>query len=148
MLTLLKKETRKLRKAFFHPTFVYLTLVGTGILLASTTLLHYLEKDINPKMKTYFDSLWWGVSTITTVGYGDVTPVTTMGRIIGLALMYTGTVLFITFAGILVSVWMQEEVVKEITPLEREVRKEEREQTRIERKLDEILKRLDHLEKR
>jgi voltage-gated potassium channel len=146
LLRLFKKETRKLKKAFFHPTFIYLSLMGTLLLLLASGLLHYLEHDVNPRMKTFFDSFWWGVSTITTVGYGDITPVTTAGRIIGLGLMYTGTVLFITFTGVLVSIWTKEEMEKEISPIEKEMRKEELEQANIERTLEEILRRLKQLE--
>jgi voltage-gated potassium channel len=41
-----------------------------------------------------FDALWWGVVTLTTVGYGDVTPVTTEGRIAAMVLMLLGIGLF------------------------------------------------------
>lgn len=147
MLKLLKKETRKLRRAFFHPTFIYLSLVGTGILFTAALLVHFLEKDVNPLMADLLNCFWWGVSTITTVGFGDIVPITPAGRIIGIFLMYTGTVLFITFTGILVTLWTKEEVEKEISPIEKEMEKEEREQARIERKLNDILNRLDRLEK-
>ena len=40
---------------------------------------------------TLSDSLWWSISTMTTVGYGDVRPHTPLGRIIGVALMLLGT---------------------------------------------------------
>ena len=43
---------------------------------------------------TFSDALWWAVSTITTVGYGDHYPVTTAGRAIGIALMIVGVGIF------------------------------------------------------
>ena len=137
-----------MKRAFLHPTFLFLSLAGTGVLFTCVTLVYFLEKNINPKMKTYFDSLWWGVSTITTVGYGDITPITLAGRVIGLGLMYSGTVLFITFTGILVTLWMKEEVAAEIRPLEKEMLEDEKETLRMEKKLDHILERLDRLEKK
>lgn len=148
MFRLIKRESRKFKRAFLHPTFIFLSVLGTGILFLATSAVYFLERDVNPHMKSYFESLWWGVSTITTVGYGDIIPVTTLGRIIGLGLMYTGTVLFITFTGILVTLWMKGEVEKEISPLEKEVEKEEKEQVRIERRLSEILERLERIEKK
>ena len=45
------------------------------------------------------DALWWAIVTITTVGYGDVTPVTTLGRIIGAAMMIAGMFTLALFAG-------------------------------------------------
>ena len=45
-------------------------------------------------IKTMADAIWWGITTITTVGYGDFYPVTTSGRIIATILMITGIGLF------------------------------------------------------
>jgi voltage-gated potassium channel len=135
-------------RAFFHPTFIYLTLVGNALLLLAVTAVYFLEKDVPSPMNNYFNCLWWGISTITTVAYGDLLPVTLAGRIIAIGLMYTGTVLFITFTGFLVSVWMKEEVEEEIRPLEKEMLEEEKETAQIEKKLGRILERLDRLEKK
>ncbi|MGW4870085.1 potassium channel family protein [Streptomyces chartreusis] len=41
-------------------------------------------------MKTFGDALWWAAATLTTVGYGDITPVTTRGRSIAIAMMAGG----------------------------------------------------------
>lgn len=148
MLRLLKRETKKLFGAFLHPTFIYLTVVGNSILVIATLIVYFLEKDVNPDMKTYFDSLWWGVSTITTIGYGDVLPITFAGKIISIFLMYTGTVLFVTFTGVIMTFLMKEEVERELGPIEKEVKEEEREQSQILRELKEIRTRLNHLEKK
>ncbi|MFE4578957.1 potassium channel family protein [Streptomyces chartreusis] len=44
-------------------------------------------------MKTFGDALWWAAATLTTVGYGDITPVTTRGRSIAIAMMVGGLAL-------------------------------------------------------
>lgn len=143
-----KVESRKLLKVFKHPTFLYLTIVGNGLLLLSTLAVYHLEKGPQAQIKTYFDSLWWGISTITTVAYGDILPQTFAGRLIGIVLMYTGTVLFISFTGVLLSTLMKEEVEEEIAPLEREIRLEEKSQAKIEQTLKEMSERLERIEKR
>ena len=119
MLKLLKTETRKLVKVFWHPTFLYLTIVGNGILILAVTAVYFLERGPDSQIKTYFDSLWWGISTITTVAYGDKLPQTMAGRLIGIILMYTGTVLFISFTGVLMMILARSEVERELSPIEK-----------------------------
>ena len=141
-----KRETRKIAKVFSHPTFIYLTFVGNGLLVIATTIVYHLEKGPNAQIKTYFDSLWWGISTITTVAYGDVLPQTFWGRIIGIVLMYTGTVLFISFTGVFMSILMKEEVEEEVAPLKKEIRHEEASHEKNAAILQEVLVRLKRLE--
>ncbi len=143
-----QKESLKLKSAFYHPSFVYLILIGNSILFFSTLVVYYLEREVNPHLKTYFDSLWWGVSTITTVGFGDVVPITFPGRVIAIMLMYTGTVLFVMFTGMWVTLWLKGEVQKEISPLEKGLVREEKEQVEILKLLKEMSERLERLEKR
>jgi len=148
MYRIVRQESKKIYQVFTQPAFAYLAMIGNTILMIAVFIVYHLEKTVNPKMSHFLDALWWGVSTITTVGYGDVVPVTVIGRLIGLALMYTGTVLFISFTGMLVTVWMKTEVERELRPIEKEVRKEEVEQSRIEVVLEEINERLKRLEKK
>lgn len=147
MFKFFKRESKKLIRAFFHPTFLYLIVVGNLFLFAAILAVYYFEHLSNPRMKTFMDCLWWGVATITTVGFGDVVPLTLEGRIIGIILMYTGTVMFVSFIGILATRWMHEEVQKGLLPIEKEVLKEESQQIKIQKTMDEIIKRLDRLEK-
>jgi voltage-gated potassium channel len=56
--------------------------------------LYIAEHGFNKAIESPFDALWWGVVTLTTVGYGDVTPVTTEGRIAAMVLMLLGISLF------------------------------------------------------
>jgi len=54
------------------------------------------------KINNLGDSLWWSVSTITSVGYGDVVPITFEGRILGVFLQIIGVIMISSFIGSLV----------------------------------------------
>ena len=70
---------------------VVVTTVSTLIVLASGSALWLLERDRpDSTVRSWGDALWWSISTMTTVGYGDHVPVTTSGRLIGAAVMVAG----------------------------------------------------------
>src|SRR5450759_3573350 len=56
--------------------------------------MYIAEHGLNRAVESPFDALWWGVVTLTTVGCGDVTPLTTEGRVAAMALMLLGIGLF------------------------------------------------------
>jgi voltage-gated potassium channel len=81
------------------------------------------------------DALWWAVVTVTTVGYGDVTPVTGEGRMVALVLMCVGVVVISIFTATLSSFFVEEEADKEYARLERRL-------GAMEQRLEEVLSEL------
>lgn len=54
---------------------------ATILMVLSATLMYYIENDIQPEaFPNIFASLWWSVATLTTIGYGDVYPITILGK--------------------------------------------------------------------
>ena len=84
---------------------VFFAILGNLCLGAGIYVFYVHEKGVNPHVHTWFDALWWGMSTVTTVGYGDIVPMTVEGRVTGLFLMVTGLILFISFSALLVSMF-------------------------------------------
>jgi voltage-gated potassium channel len=142
-----KMTTLKFIRALLDRNFLILSMLSMLLLLCATIVVFDLESGVNPKMKHYFDSLWWGVSTITTIGFGDVVPITFAGRLVGIALMFTGPVLFVLFTGALLRVFIKDEVSKELLPIDREMKKEGIETKQIERILKNIEQRLDKMDR-
>lgn len=68
-----------------------LAVASTSITVVGATLVWFVEQDAPESgMRHLSEALWWAVVTVTTVGYGDVTPVTTIGRGVAIVLMVTG----------------------------------------------------------
>jgi len=90
---------RRAQSAFLAASLVSILL----IFIASIAILHF-EAVPEANIRSAEDAVWWGVATITTVGYGDRYPVTTEGRIVAAALMTAGVGLFGIFSGF-VAAW-------------------------------------------
>ncbi len=65
------------------------------------------EGEPHSNIRTAEDAIWWSITTITTVGYGDKYPVTTEGRLIAALLMGAGVGLFGVLSGLLASWFME-----------------------------------------
>ncbi|NXV36043.1 KCNQ4 protein, partial [Rissa tridactyla] len=75
--------------------------IGFLVLIFSSFLVYLAEKDANAQFATYADSLWWGTVTLTTIGYGDKTPQTWLGRMLAAGFALLGISFFALPAGIL-----------------------------------------------
>lgn len=61
------------------------------LIMASSLIMYNLEHDAQPdNFKNAFSGIWWAVSTLLTVGYGDIYPITNAGRFVGIILAFLG----------------------------------------------------------
>ena len=70
-------------------------------------LFGYLFYISEPDVRNLGDGIWWALVTITTVGYGDITPVTTLGRVVASSLMLLGLGLIATITAIVSAKFIQ-----------------------------------------
>ncbi len=81
---------------------ISLSLVFVVTLFASV-MLYVAEYGENPLITSFADTVWWAIVTVTTVGYGDISPTTLGGKIIGTGLMFAGLFVIAMFAGLVSS---------------------------------------------
>ncbi len=72
----------------------YLLVYALGIVIISGTIVTSVEGAEGSSIHTFPDALWWSFVTVTTVGYGDMFPITFAGRAVAVVLMLTGIGLF------------------------------------------------------
>lgn len=72
----------------------FLLVYGFGLTIVAATIVTTVERGAGGTIKTFPGTLWWAMSTVTTVGYGDVTPVTPLGRAAAFVLMVGGITFF------------------------------------------------------
>lgn len=96
-ITYLLRWTKR-RFALSPVTFAGATAVVTAVLGANA--LHVIEPNLAPDLGT---GLWWAITTMTTVGYGDISPATLQGRLVGSFLMVFGVAIMASFSGYLAS---------------------------------------------
>lgn len=98
-------------------------------IISSSVAFYFIEEPTNG----FIDSLWYVLVTLTTVGYGDITPTSTTGRIIGIILIVLGILVFSTLTAAISSIYTKRIENKSKNELDERL-------VRIEDKLDKILK--------
>ena len=74
-----------------------------------STIFYFVERDTNPNgFSSILESMWWSIVTLATVGYGDVVPVTALGKLLGALASIIGLGMFALPAGILANGFAQE----------------------------------------
>ena len=83
-----KEQGRK----FFKEKAVSVAFGLAGFTLITSAVAFTIAEDVGDgrRIKSFFDALWWSAATITTVGYGDIYPITYVGRIIAVFTMLIG----------------------------------------------------------
>jgi voltage-gated potassium channel len=92
------------------------TVCGAVVLIyaGSLAILEAERGRPGATITSFGNALWWAITTVTTVGYGDLSPVTTMGRVVAVALMIGGITLVGTVTATLAS-WIVQRVAEEDT---------------------------------
>ncbi len=83
--------------------FITILLAGMTLSIASILVLQFESTSPNGNITTGGDAIWWGIVTITTVGYGDFYPVTMLGRLTAIFVMFAGIGIIGALASILAS---------------------------------------------
>ncbi|HEX4253381.1 MAG TPA: ion channel [Pseudonocardia sp.] len=100
VLTVIEVLNKRMRGGLHGKVAVY--VIGTTLLVGTIAALAVLDAERNAPnatITTFGDAVWWSLSTITTVGYGDVYPITTEGRIVAGTLMVGGIALLGVITG-------------------------------------------------
>jgi len=87
-----------------------ITMFLAGILLVIvSSLMFFIENEVQPdKFSSIPAAMWWGIATLTTIGYGDIFPVTLAGKVLGSLSALIGIGMFALPAGILGSAFVEE----------------------------------------
>lgn len=113
-----------------------LALVVLALLLG----IWIVPVEFGHKINNLNDGLWWAVTTVTGVGYGDLVPVTGFGRIIGAVLMTVGLVLFSSIVALFSAGLMRAEDRYRHRRLQKQLDSINNKLYRLEKKLDYLIK--------
>lgn len=87
--------------------FITLLILLIFLVLISSILIYLFEYEKNPNINSLIDSLYWSVVTISTVGYGDISPITDEGKIISMIIIFGGVAIVTFITSITVSLFSQ-----------------------------------------
>jgi len=99
----MKEVVHHFRKNRVESTVTSMFIIAVLLLIFSSVSILKAEDVPDGNIKTAGDALWWAFGTITTIGYGDLYPVTTWGRIVACVLILFGVGLFGTLSGLITS---------------------------------------------
>lgn len=108
-----------------------LLIVAALILVAAALVLNFERDAPNGNIRSYPDALWWAVTTITTVGYGDRFPLSPAGRGVAVVLMVAGIAMFGIVTASIAAYFVEQRAEQDLAG-----------------RLDQLLERLDRLEAR
>lgn len=102
-----------IRVLFRSVSGLRLILLFTLVLLLSSLVVFLIENARNDGFGTFFDSLWWTIVTVSTVGYGDRCPESISGRIVAVLVMFLGVGVMGTVTGRIASFLMERQMKEE-----------------------------------
>ena len=98
-------------------------------LIAAAMVLEFERGNPNANIASYPDALWWAVTTITTVGYGDRFPMSSPGRAVAVVLMIAGIAMFGVITATIATYFVEQQAGEDVAS-----------------RLDQIMERLDRID--
>jgi voltage-gated potassium channel len=105
-----------LRNRSQYATFITILLAGMVLTTASLLVLEFESRTEGANILSGGDAIWWGIVTITTVGYGDFYPISFLGRLTGVFVMFAGIGIIGALASILASLLVSPPSPDDATP--------------------------------
>lgn len=105
--------------------FWLFTFLGNGCVGGGAILFHYFEYGNNPSMSHYLDSLTWAVGIVTTVGSGNIAPVTIEGKVLQIFMMMFGAVFLWSYMAMFIGILVEPDLAlleKEVSEIQHEVK--------------------------
>jgi voltage-gated potassium channel len=96
----------------------FLLIASVGVIISGSIVIFHLESgQPDSQINSRLDAAWWAVSTITTVGYGDMVPVTDAGKIMAIFFMLFGLAILAIFLSSLGTIFYKRQFEKNETDL-------------------------------
>lgn len=132
LVSVLSKAGQQGQRLLVRHKLHYAVLVTMVVVVGAAALILAAEEGRGGSIDSFGDALWWAVTTVTTVGYGDMFPVTPAGRGIAAFLMVAGIALFGVLTANVAAFFVERDREAEVDP--------------VTEQLAEILRRLDGIE--
>lgn len=97
-------------EVFKRPAFIYLGISAFTIMAFFSGVMYLVEHSTNPKFSYFLDAIYFTVSTMTANGFGDIVPITHLGKMISMVMMLLGTFIFVSFTGVVASTVLELEL--------------------------------------
>lgn len=98
---------KDLSVSMLRPATGFLVIFAFTVMAFGALLIFLAERGTNPQFSHYFDALYFAVTVMTTVGLGDIHPITILGKALTMLYMVVGAGIFVSFTAVISTSIMQ-----------------------------------------